>query len=177
MPMRELLRRVGWRYGISIGLIVVVAGIVVVARFVGGSAGAMPYPRLSDTLPSLDALGDDGVEDNNEPTDGPTEFGDDSVVLNEASAFVGAWVRSDLPAAEWLAGLRPHATEDLIEQLADVDPQEVPAYATAGEPEIRSRSATYADVIVPIATHDALALGLVNSGAGWLVASVDRETG
>lgn len=171
------MRRVGWRYGISLGLVVVVAGIVAVARLVGDNSDVSPLPRFSDTLPSLDALGDDGVEENVGPTDFSTEFADDASILDKASAFVAAWVRGELSATEWLDGLRPHATDELIRQLANVDPQEVPAYASAGEPLIRSRSASYADVIVPIAAHDALALGLVKSGAGWLVSSIDRETG
>ena len=174
--MRNIVRRLSPRYGISVGLIIVIAFIVVVARLVGDNRSPTPYPRVSEAPPSLDALGNDGVDDRGTEVD-PVDYADNPALLDVARDFVSAWARSDLPAPEWLDGLRTHATDELISRLADVDPSEVPDYAMAGEPTIRSRSEIYADVIVPIASHDALALGLVCTSDGWLVASVDRETG
>jgi hypothetical protein len=98
-------------------------------------------------------------------------------VLATATAFTTAWLRRDLPADAWLDGLSPYATEELIGRLQGVDPLDVPADAAPGSPVIRQRSDVYADVLVPIGTHDALALGLVGADGAWRVTTLDRETG
>ena len=171
--MRNLLRRLGARTGISLGLILVVAVVLVVFRLIDDGRLRTPvFPGSSD-LPSVAATaGYDGVV---EP--GTEPGADEAPVLATATAFTAAWLNRDLPSAAWLEGLRPYATTDLIERLSGVDPSDVPANATAGAPTIRQRSAVYADVLVPIGAHDALALGLVGEDGSWLVATLDRETG
>lgn len=169
--MRSLLRRIGARNGISLALVLVVAATVLVARLVDDRPTSLPI-RPPDFSPGiLDTEGDDSADDEE-----PVDFPDDAVVLAVASAFATAWLRSDQAAEEWLNGLRPHCTEALIEKLMDVEPSEVPANATLGEPAIRARTETHAEVLIPIAPHDALVLGLAHTDAGWLAVTLDRET-
>ncbi len=170
--MRNLLRRVGARTGISVGLILLVTAVVVVFRLADDRRADPPFrpdPVLTRSVAASE--GDDGPVA--EPPDG--DYADDERVLAAANDFTTAWVQRTLPAAEWLDGLRPFATEDLIERLTGVDPLDVPSGAEPGQPTIRNRSGVYADVVVPIGPSDQLALGLVSADGRWLVATLDRE--
>lgn len=172
--MRRFLGRIGARTGISLGLILVIAAVLVVARIIDDQRANPLFPRPPGVVePTVAATeGDDG------PVAGPSgEYLDDEAVLAGATAFSTAWLNRTLPADRWLDGLRPHATEDLIGRLAGVDPLDVPSTAAPGTPSIRERSALYADVVVPLGPGDALVLGLVNLDGRWLVATLDRETG
>lgn len=170
--MRRLFRRVGTRTGVSLVLVVVVATTVLVARLIDDRRAVAPYRGPAPVPTVHDTEGDDSADDEE-----PTAYPDDARVLSVAQAFAEAWLRPDLTAQEWLEGLRPHATDALIAKLIDVDPSEVPANADLGEPEIQARTESHAEVRIPIAPHDALALGLVGTERGWLVATLDRETG
>ena len=153
-------------------LVVVVALTVLVARLIDDRRATAPY-RVPDVVPTVhDTEGDDSADD-----EAPSAYTDDATVLAVAQAFAEAWLRPGVTAQEWLDGLRPHATESLIENLDGVDPSEVPANATLGQPTIQTRTESHAEVLVPIAAHDALALGLVGTDEGWRVATLGRETG
>jgi hypothetical protein len=169
--MRRVLRRIGARTGISFGLIVVIAAVLVVARLVADGRDPRMFPRPAETTPAVAATeGDDGPVE--EEPDSPI---DDSAVLDSATAFVAAWLERTRPAEQWLDGLRPHATDGLIDRLTGVDPLSVPASATPGTPRIRSRSAAYVEVLIPLGTGDTLLLGLVSLDDRWLVATLDQE--
>jgi hypothetical protein len=170
--MRDLLRRIGARTGISLGLVLVIGTIVLVFRLLGGpttpplQGPAQPVSTVAATA------GDDGAVAST-----PTSYPDDVAVLAAATGFTQAWLRRTAPAQQWLNGMRPFATEDLLSRLAGVDPLAVPADASAGTPAIVQRSAVYADIRIPIGTGDALALGLFDQSGHWLVGTLDRETG
>lgn len=51
-----------------------------------------------------------------------------------ATSFMNAWVRTNLPATEWLRGMRPFASPDLLTQLSRTDPARVPASRVTGSP-------------------------------------------
>lgn len=51
-----------------------------------------------------------------------------------ATSFMNAWVRANRPAAEWLGGMRPFASPDLLTQLSRTDPARVPASRVTGRP-------------------------------------------
>ena len=171
--MRNLFRRMGARTGISLGLILVIAVVLIVFRLLDGSGTRNPGYREPVMTPTIaGTVGDDGIL-----ASATGEATDDSVVLATAASFADAWLQRTLPSPQWLDGLRPYATTDLIDRLAGVDPLDVPTEATAGAPAIRSRSDLYAIVIVPIGRGDALALDLVVSDGQWLVATLDREVG
>ncbi len=169
--MRGLLRRLGPRAGISFGLILVVATVVIVARLSGGER-PLPYQAGTDTTPTVAAtVGDDGAV-------APTSSGhaDDAGLRSSAAAFTLAWLDRSVPAAEWLDGLRPLATQRLISSLAGVDPLDVPIVRAVGQPAVLLRSDLYAQVRVPI---DAMAvlLGMVKQGDHWLVDTLDEDRG
>lgn len=172
--MRRLLRRIGARTGISIGLIIVIVAVLTVARLIDdGRTTPSVRPPANGWTPDVAATeGDDGPIADPTPT-----YTDDEAVLAAATAFTTAWLNRTLPADAWLDGLRPHATEALIDRLTGVDPLDVPAGATAGEPTIRERAEQHAEVVVPIGAGDTLVLGLVLVDGRWLVGTLDRETG
>jgi len=171
--MRRLLRLIGARTGISIGLIIVIVAVLTVARLIDDQRVPPPVRAPSGWTPDVAATeGDDGPIADPTPT-----YTDDEAVLAAATAFTTAWLNRTLPADAWLDGLRPHATEALIDRLTGVDPLDVPAGATAGEPTIRERAEQHAEVVVPIGAGDTLVLGLVLVDGRWLVGTLDRETG
>jgi len=170
--MRQVLRRIGPRTGISLGLILIVASIVIVARLAGGAAQPEPRQIGTDPQPSIaSTVGDDAAV---APT--PTAYADDAALRSAASTFVSAWLRRTIPAADWLEGLRPLSTPRLIALLTGVDPLDVPVVQAAGQPVVLLRSDFYAQVRVPI-DSEAVLLGMVKQGDLWLVDALDRDSG
>jgi hypothetical protein len=171
--MRGLLRRIGARTGVALGLVVAIVVVLAWARFAGGPHRTTPNYRGDGTVPTVAAtVGADGVD-----TTEPATYPDDAAVLAAANGFATAWLSRSLPAQQWLDGMRPYATTDLIGRLAGVDPADVPESATLGQATIQQRSGVYANVVLPIGTGDALNLDLVVQGGHWVVATLDRETG
>ena len=167
--MRELLRRLGPRIGISFGLILVVATVVIVAQLAGGDR-PRPYQVDVDATPTVAATaGDDGAV-----TSTPSAYTDDAAVRAAAAAFTAAWLRRSVPAAEWLDGLRPLATQRLITNLTGVDPMDVPVVQAVGAPVVLLRSDLYAQVRLPI-DASAVLLGMVKQGDRWLVDTLDED--
>lgn len=171
--MRGLLRRIGARTGIALGLVVAIVVVLTWAQFAGRPHPTAPTYRGDGTVPTVAAtVGADGVD-----TTEPTTYPDDASVLAAATAFATAWLSRTLPSQQWLDGMRPYATTDLIGRLAGVDPADVPESATLGRATIQQRSGGYANVVIPIGTGDALSLDLVVQDGHWVVATLDRETG
>ena len=126
--MRQFLRRIGPRTGISFGLVLIVGTIVIVARMAGGAPQQEPHQVQPDPRPSVAAtVGDDAAV---APT--PSAYADDAALRITASTFVSAWLRRTIPAADWLDGLRPVSTPRLIGLLTGVDPLEVPVVQAGG---------------------------------------------
>jgi len=126
--MRSVLRFVTTRYGAAGLLALVILTVVGVTRLFGDGEGSTPVlpavPQPSTELP-VSAEPDDGepdeeIEDLTLPSGAPDP-------LPTATAFATAWVNSDVSAEEWLAGLEPYATEELIAQLNGVDPVKRPS--------------------------------------------------
>lgn len=169
--MRQLLRRIGPRLGIPLGLVMVIAVVVAIARL-GGAPGPEPHNIETEPTPTVaTTVGDDA-----EVAPPPSAFADDGDLRSAASAFTAAWLRRTLPAADWLDELRPLCTLRLMELLNGVDPLDVPLVVAAGEPVVLLRSELYAQVRVPI-NSEAVLLGLVKQGDRWLVDGLDRDTG
>ena len=98
--MRNLMRRMGLRWGVSLGMVLVVAAVVVVARLAGGDRDRdrRPYYPGTDATPSVAAtVGDDG-----EVAPTTDAYSDDAAVRAAASIFTTAWLRRSLPADVWL---------------------------------------------------------------------------
>ena len=168
--MRDAMMRLGARGTIILVLLILVAGVVGVARLVGGS-----LPRRE---PALDAgsataastvdpsVGDDGVVATTRPPK------DDPAVRAAATTFMKAWLRSDLTAARWHDGIAALATKDLADRLDGVDPSGVPASRTTGAAEIVTNQADFAQVDVPV-DSGTVTLRLRRTDGSWLVDAVD----
>jgi hypothetical protein len=167
--VRTLLRRLGPRTGISVGLILVVAAVLIVGRLAGSDDKRRPYSG-PDSLPSVGvSAGDDGLIS---PT--PLEYVDDVDVRAAATAFTQAWLQRSKSPEDWHASLVPLSTATLASSLDGVDPVVVPANRMVGDPTIILRSDLYAQVTVPV-DSGVVELGLLKQGGDWLVDTVDWQ--
>ncbi|HEX6873718.1 MAG TPA: hypothetical protein VF163_21675 [Micromonosporaceae bacterium] len=167
--MRALLTRLGLRGGTALGLIVLVLAVVALARLAGGAESPTYLPAPQTTITVNPSAGDDSVAG-----PAPTRFVDDTAVVAAAKAFTTAWLRRDLDAEAWLAGLSDHATESLLDTLAGVDPSGVPATRMLAQPSVIRRTSLFAEVSVRIDTGT-LRLALIKEGNRWLVNGVDWD--
>lgn len=148
-----------------------------------GSANASPSAAVTrstdasattaSAAPQINADADAGATD--ELSEDPAERDRSAAAADAAAAFVAAWARPDLDAAEWAAGVRPLATEELWSTgLSMTDPSSTPTVTVRGEPRQVAINAEEGVLDVPttgvwvrvrVVTDDA-------TGA-WLVSSVD----
>lgn len=89
-----------------------------------------------------------------------------------AAAFMNAWVRTGLPPAEWLEGMRPYARPELISSLSHTDPARVPASKVTSQPvAVMTGSGTPA---FRFATDGGrVDVSLMRSGASCLVSDIE----
>jgi hypothetical protein len=184
--VRGLLGRLGVRGGAVVGIVVLVLGIVVIARLAGASPNTQSYSSGTQPNPTIDpTAGDDGVVGDGVPL--PTQtatstvpaavlspYPDDGEVTAAATAFAKAWLRRDLSARAWHSGIAPLVTESVAQSLDGVDPSSVPANRILGGPKILKREDLFARVGVSLDTGTLL-LELSKHDKRWLVESVDWE--
>jgi hypothetical protein len=173
---RGILRFLGTRYGLALIGIVLVVGVVGVARAIGGSRpvdsiGAPP-PLTSPTASS--ELGDDSVANPEDPpvaTAIPGAASPDAVALD----FARAWLNSKgVTSSQWVKGLQPYITPRLLDQYKDADPASVPAESIRGPAQVRVRDSELVEVDVPV-TPGTLKLRLLVVNKRWLVDGVSWE--
>ena len=171
--MRALLRRLGPRYGISLGLILLVAVIVTIARL-GGHVGS-PLVTTGGGgrgLPTASGQPDDGDVGSPAPVPPSTSPGTATPQVI-ATDFTTAWLHhTGISTAAWLKAIDKHATDRLIGQLADADPQTVPANRITGPPTVTDHSMSWVEVAVPTDTGT-LSLSLLADHGRWKVDAVD----
>lgn len=171
--MRALLRRLGPRYGISLGLILLVALFVVIARL-GGHVGSslVTTGGGGGALPTASVPPDDGDVGSPAPVPPSTSPGA-ATPQTVATEFTTAWLHHmGVSSAAWLKAVDTHATERLIGQLADADPQTVPASRITGPLLVTDHSASWVEVAVPTDTGT-LTLSLLADRGRWKVDAVD----
>jgi hypothetical protein len=170
--MRRLLGRLGVRGGVAVGLAAAVLLTVAIAQLAGGGSDRGPYFPDSGTQPFSTA--DPTAGDDSEV--GPTQsaYPDDPNVRAVATAFAAAWLRRELAAATWHAGIAALATKSLAQSLEGVDPSRVPATRTTGEARLSLRTDLVAEATIPVDTGT-LVLTLRKEGNRWLVDGVDWE--
>lgn len=170
--MRGLLGRLGIRGGAVLALALLVLGVVAIARLAGGPGKPPAYTSDVPATSTVDpTTGDDG-ETVTSSTFSPGAYPDDGAVTQAASAFVAAWLRSDLSPAAWLKMIAPLTTEALAKSLEGVDPTDVPATRVVTGPSIIRRTDGFARSST---TFDSgtLVLELSKHDNKWLVDSVD----
>jgi hypothetical protein len=67
-----------------------------------------------------------------------------------ATSFIKAWLRSNLSAAAWHAGIAPFSTDALAAKLDGVDPASVPAKRTTGDAEVTPQGVGLVEVMFPV---------------------------
>jgi hypothetical protein len=136
------------------------------ASMVTASGATAPGPVQSP--PPASPAGPDPEEPGPDPT-----YASSQAALVTATGFIRAWAHPQLPAAVWLAGVRPYATPDLARKLATVDPANVPAHTTTGPAWLISATPTVAIVAVPTDAGAVVVVCRLTQGR-WSVASIDR---
>ncbi|MCP2326271.1 hypothetical protein HDA40_004778 [Hamadaea flava] len=167
------------RVGVALALAVIVVILVGAARLFGDSS--------SNTGWSPDSSGQSGAEIATTKSYGP----DDGVVSamptvspsvakgaappnQVALTFAASWLERTRSADKWLDALRPHCTQQLIDQLKDVEPSSVPASKVTGEVTLVIYSESAAQASIPL-DSGRLVLRLVGPSGHWFVDGVDWE--
>ncbi|MEV6524972.1 hypothetical protein AB0M43_23745 [Longispora sp. NPDC051575] len=92
-----------------------------------------------------------------------------------ADAYVRAWARPDLPAEQWLAGVRPLAIPAYGALLVTVTPARVPARTVTGPPVTVSSTSLVCVFDVPTDVGP-MRVTVIRDGDLWQVASLIRST-
>lgn len=166
------------RVGVAIVLLVVVFGVVGVARAVSGpddSGTVVPQPQALPESTVSRAATDDGVVES-APAAAPSITVSPGTPAPEdvAKAFASAWLDQDLSAKRWHAALLPHATPALAKKLEGVDPLVVPAERLTGPAVVVPRGEGFLEITFPVDSGH-LRLRLVAPQGRWLVDGVDWE--
>jgi hypothetical protein len=169
--VRTLLRKLGPRYGISLGVLLVVAVVLVVARFAGHPAGSLVTSGVPTGLPTATGPSDDGSVALPSPVPPVTSPGA-ATPQEVAGEFVTAWLHTGVSAAAWRAALTAHTTSRLTGELADADPQTVPASRVTGAVALTQHTASWVEVAIPM-DSGTLRLSLLAHGGVWAVDTVD----
>ncbi|GAA1808454.1 hypothetical protein GCM10009682_32780 [Luedemannella flava] len=170
--MRNAITRLGVRGTLVLVLAILVAGVVGLARLLGDAAPRRePAP---DGAPPTAASTVDPTEGDDGVVTSPKPPADDPAVRTAATAFLEAWLRSDLSADAWQDGLTSLATKDLVDRLDGVDPVTVPAKRTTGAAQLIAKQSDFAQVDVPVDTGR-VSLRLLRADGRWLVDGVDWE--
>lgn len=86
--------------------------------------------------------------------------------VDVATALVTAWAKPGEGESQWLAGMKPWATADLVSSMAGTDPTQVPATKVTGDAALRAIKARTATVSVPT-DGGRVAVELVQQSGAW----------
>jgi hypothetical protein len=190
--MRNILRSLGARQSIGIGLIIIVIAIIVVAKLLphhaDDSTVHLAGPGASTGTGSTTST--DGGVGALDPDDLPTATPSAPVLHSPvppvtgagvkkpqtiALAFAKAWVHHDnVPVATWLTSVTTYTTSDLAGQLAETNPANVPAERVTGATTLVGDTATSCGVRVPTDTGT-LVLTMQRVQGKWMVDGVDWD--
>lgn len=177
--MRTVLRLLGTRYGIALVLVVIVVAVVAAGRtFLDNGAQPSANDALGPTVAPVptsadpySSLGDDGVD---EPPVAPSLSKGAADVTAVATRFANAWLRKPgITAEQWRAALKPDASSDLMAELADTDPGDVPTATITGPIQLENAGSS-ATAKFP-AEGGTIVLVLEVAGGRWQVTSLDWE--
>ncbi|GAA3231245.1 hypothetical protein ACFO1B_19950 [Dactylosporangium siamense] len=178
--MRTVLRLLGTRYGIAMALIVVVLVAVGFGRTIFTEGDQSDNDALGPTVAPatktpdpFSSLGDDGVQDESASA-APSLSKGAADATAVATRFAKAWIRKPgVSGEQWRAGLKPDASSELMEDLADTDPSDVPA-ATITGPTALEDFGQVATAKIP-ADGGTIVLQLEAINGRWQVTSLDWE--
>ena len=165
------------RWGVALILSAIVLAAVGIARLVGDNSSSTTISpgNLSEQtgeVPSGASFGpDDGVV-SPLPSVSPSVAKGAVPPAQVAQAFAQDWLMRTRSAKSWLDALRPHSTQQLLDELQDVDPQTVPATRITGDVSLVTLSETAVQAIIPLDSGQ-LRLRLVGPDGRWFVDGVD----
>ncbi len=95
-------------------------------------AAPMTSPLVNPSAPSAPpSVEPPGTDDHAEPTAAAPA----AAAPAAAAGFAAAWVRRDLPAQQWLAGVTRWCDPSFAKLLATTDPRNLPSSKVTGEPK------------------------------------------
>ena len=97
-----------------------------------------------------------------------------SPCASATEAFAQSWLERTRSEKSWLAALRPHSTQQLLQELQDVDPATVPAAHITGEVSVVVLSESAVQANFPLDSGQ-LRLRLVGPEGHWFVDGVDWD--
>jgi hypothetical protein len=165
------------RVGVALILSAIILAAVGIARIFGdnSSAPTVSPGNLSEQTTSISpgaTFGpDDGVV-SALPSISPSVAKGAAPPAQVANAFAESWLERTRTAQNWLAALRPHSTQQLLQELQDVDPVTVPATRITGEVSLVVLSESAVQAVIPLDSGQ-LRLRLVGPDGHWFVDGVD----
>ncbi len=176
--MRQVLRLLGRRNTMALGIVLLIGAVVLAGRIAGGSrdnpviganTGAAASPTATASTEADDGLSAPG------PTPSPSTSPGAPPPQTVATDFTRAWLaHNGVTSDAWLAGLSRYATASLRQRLKGVDPAGVPANAMNGDVSIVDHSTSYVDAVIPL-DSGTLDLRLIATEGRWLVDGVDWQ--
>jgi len=168
------------RVGVALVLAAIVLVLVGAARLFGdksSNSGWTPDLGTGQSEAGLSATKSYGPDDgvvSAMPTVSPSVAKGAAPPSQVAAAFAASWLESSRSADKWLDALRPHSTQQLVDQLKDVDPSSVPATKVTGEVTLVIYSESAAQATIPLDSGQ-LVLRMVGPGGHWFVDGVDWQ--
>jgi hypothetical protein len=140
---------------------------------VGGGSPSTSVGSVDPTagVASFSAEPDDGAA-SAQPVEQPSVAAGAPGPLPVAKAFAAGWVDHQRSAESWLSTLRPHATKRLLDELAGVEPENVPASRVTGEPRLIPQAGAVVEVELAL-DAGTLRLRLVGPDGHWFVDGID----
>jgi hypothetical protein len=173
--MRHVLRLLGSRYGIAVGLLVLIALVVGGGRLIrGGTAPSLLNTGSPAASPTASQLPDDGLTSPG-PTPGPSTSAGAPGPVTIATDFATAWLNhTNVTADQWYKAVTRYATANLAGKLKQVDPAGVPADKIIGDVTLVYHDPSYVDAQVP-ADGGVMTLRMLATNGRWLVDGVDWQ--
>jgi hypothetical protein len=175
--MRHVLRLLGSRYGMAIGLLVLIALVVGGGKLIRGGGTSQPLIVTGSPAaiaPTVSELPDDGLTSPG-ATPGPSTSAGAPGPTTIASDFANAWLNhATVTADQWYKAVTKYATTNLAGKLKQVDPAGVPADKITGDVALIFHSPSYVDAQVP-ADGGVITLRLLATSGRWLVDGVDWQ--
>jgi len=163
------------RYGIGLLLAILVLGIVGGARLFAGPGDSRAAPGGGNVVTTVNPTAGDDGEFSPPPPETPAIRPGTAPPDKVAAAFAAAWLdHRGVTGEQWLARLKPHATQKLIADLTGVDPEGVPAERVTGPVQMVVRGEEVIDAAIPV-DSGTLRLRLVATDGRWFVDGVDWD--
>lgn len=182
--MRRLLHQLGARQGVSLGLLIAIALVIVVAKLLPhNGADPLTYDGVvTDPTSTATVAPAPGRSPTTAPATGPllhrpappSSKAGVASPQSVAKSFATAWLHNDVAAAVWLRNVTKYTTSAVATQLAEADPANVPATRVTHAVTVVDDAADRCEVKVPMDTGTLL-LTLQLTDGHWLVDNIDWD--